>query len=72
MPSIDRDFADEPARLETAAPHPEEMKATIDLRIGRALALTATARATPAGLVATAMLVAAIVVPSVWLMRSRR
>ena len=72
MPSIDRDFADEPTRLETAAPHPEEMKATIDLRIGRALALTATARATPAGLVATAMLVAAIVVPSVWLMRSRR
>jgi len=55
-----------------AAPHPEEMKATVDLAIGRSVAIKATARATPAGLVAAALLVATILVPAIWLTRARR
>ena len=56
---------------ETAAPHPEEMKATVDLRIGDAVSITATARATPAGLVAAALLISAILIPLAWLARGR-
>ena len=51
--------------------HPEEMRARIDLRIGEAVALKATARATPAGLVAVAVPMGAILVPAVWLARAR-
>ncbi|MBN8909425.1 MAG: hypothetical protein J0H14_22230 [Alphaproteobacteria bacterium] len=54
----------------SAAPHPEEMRVTVDLRIGSA-SFRATARTTPAGLAATALLVAAILVPSLWLLRGR-
>ena len=50
---------------ETAAPHPEEMKATFDLAIGNAVSVKATVRTTPAGLVAAALLTAAILLPSV-------
>ena len=42
----------------TAAAHPEEMKATVDLTIGNAVSVKATFRTTPAGLVAAAMLTA--------------
>ena len=55
----------------TAAPHPEEMKATIGFVVGRSVAFKASARATPAGLVATALLMTAIFVPLVLLARER-
>ena len=55
----------------TAAPHPEEMKATVDLAIGGAISVRATARATPAGLATAALLVAAVLIPLVWLASSR-
>ena len=48
---------------ETAAPHPEEMKATIDLVIGRCVSIKLTARATPAGLASAAVLISAIFAP---------
>jgi hypothetical protein len=47
----------------TAAPHPEEMRATVRLRIGSSVSLDATARATPAGLIAVGLVITAIVVP---------
>ena len=57
---------------QTAAPHPEEMKATVSLRIGHSISLTATARATPAGLVAAALLISAILIPLVRLAGDRK
>ncbi len=47
----------------TAAPHPEEMRATVRFRIGNSVSLDATARATPAGLIAVGLLITAIAVP---------
>jgi hypothetical protein len=44
----------------TAAPHPEEMKARVKLRIGSNVILQATARTTPAGLVSAGIAVASI------------
>ena len=58
-------------RSDTAAPHPEEMRAAVDLTIGKSVSLKATARATPAGLAAAALLIAAILVPVAWLARAR-
>ena len=55
----------------TAAPHPEEMKATVHFAAGRWMVFDASARATPAGLVATALLVTALFVPLVVLARDR-
>jgi hypothetical protein len=49
----------------------EEMRATLDVAIGKSVSITATARATLAGLVAAALPVAAILVPVVLLSRSR-
>ncbi|GJD51257.1 hypothetical protein OPKNFCMD_4010 [Methylobacterium crusticola] len=56
---------------ESAAPHPEEMTATVDLRVREFVVLKASARATPAGLVAVAVLVTAILAPAAWLARTR-
>ncbi len=56
---------------EAAITHPEEMQATVDLRIGNAVSIKATARATPAGLVAAALVISAVVIPLVWLFRTR-
>ena len=47
----------------TAAAHPEEMRATVRFRIGNSVSLDATARATPAGLIAVGLLVTAIALP---------
>jgi hypothetical protein len=47
----------------TAAPHAEEMRATVRLRIGTLASLDATASATPAGLIAVGLLIAAIALP---------
>ncbi|MEJ0066709.1 MAG: hypothetical protein WDM85_15890 [Caulobacteraceae bacterium] len=56
---------------ETAAPHPEEMKASVHLQLGNLISLRATARATPAGIVSAALLLAALVGASAWVSRSR-
>jgi hypothetical protein len=56
----------------TAAPHPEGMRTTIDLRVGKFVSLNVTARATPAGLAAVALIVAAALIPVVWLTKGRR
>ena len=58
-------------RSDTAAPHPEEMRAAVDLTIGKSVSIKATARATPAGLATAALLVAAVLVPMAWLARAR-
>jgi hypothetical protein len=47
----------------TAAPHPEEMKGTVSLNIGKWVSVTATGRATPAGFAFAALLACAILVP---------
>ncbi len=57
---------------ETALPHPEEMNARVELRIGNAVSVQATARATPAGLVAGGLLVAAILLSAACLIRVAR
>jgi hypothetical protein len=55
---------------ETAAPHPEEMKATVDFSIGNAVSIRASVRTTPAGVVAAALLAAAVLSPTVSLAKS--
>jgi hypothetical protein len=55
---------------ETAAPHPEEMKAGFDLTIGNTVSIKASFRTTPAGLLATAILAAAILLPTVSLAKA--
>jgi hypothetical protein len=57
---------------ETALPHPEEMNARVELRIGNAVSVQATARATPAGLVAAGLLVASILLSAAYLVRASR
>ncbi|TPG60352.1 hypothetical protein EAH89_02930 [Roseomonas nepalensis] len=52
--------------------HPEEMRAELELRLGPAGTLRATARATPAGLVAAGVLIAAILLSAAALLRARR
>jgi hypothetical protein len=47
------------------------MRARVELRIGQAVAVKATVRATPAGLMAVAVLMGAILVPTLWLARGR-
>ena len=49
--------------MSTAAPHPEEMKGTVALNIGKWVSVTATGRATPAGFVCAALLACAVLVP---------
>ena len=52
------------AASETAAPHPEEMKATLDLAVGNVLSVKAAVRTTPVGLAAAALLAAAVLLPA--------
>ncbi len=58
--------------FETAAPHPEEMKGTVTFKLGSMASVTATGRATPAGLISAALLACAILVPLVLLGRRHR
>ncbi len=60
------------AEVSTALPHPEEMKASVDVRISSAVTISASARATPAGLVSAALLTCAALVPLVLLARHFR
>lgn len=55
----------------TAAPHPEEMKGTVSLRLGNWLSLTVSGRATPAGLVCAALLAGAVTIPLARALRGR-
>jgi hypothetical protein len=56
----------------TGTSHPEELRATMELRITDYVTLRTTARATPAGLVSAALLLSAILIPVMWGVRSRR
>jgi hypothetical protein len=49
-----------------APPHPEEMSATVEVRISNVVSVKATARATPAGLVAVALVLASVLIPLAW------
>ncbi len=51
--------------------HPEEMRASLNLRISKKIRLSATARATPAGIVAGAIALSALTVPLIWITRRR-
>jgi hypothetical protein len=55
----------------TASAHPEELRATMELRITDYVTLRTTARATPAGLMSVALLLSAILIPVMWGARSR-
>ena len=58
--------------MTTAAPHPEEMRAEAELRVRGDTVLRATARATPAGLIALGALVSAILLSTAALVRAAR
>jgi hypothetical protein len=53
-------------------PHPEEMKAEVELRIGDRTVVMATARTTPAGLVSVGVMVAAILLSVAALVHTAR
>lgn len=56
-----------------AAPyHPEEMKVTWDLKIGRSITLQGTARWTPAGVVTAGIAASAVLLALAAVMRARR
>lgn len=59
------------AESPTAAPHPEEMKGTIRIAVGKA-SLTISGRATPAGLICAALLTCAVLIPITRMLTSRR
>ncbi|MCW8085597.1 hypothetical protein [Sabulicella glaciei] len=59
------------ATLPTAIPHPEEMRAELDLRFGSAT-IHATARTTPAGIIAVGVLVSSILLSTAVLVRAAR
>ena len=55
----------------TAAVHPEELRATVELRVGQLISIKARTRTTPAGLVTVALLISAILIPLVWRGKAR-
>lgn len=57
--------------IETAAPHPEEMKAEFQLRLGDLASLRVSARATPAGILSAALFLAVFAGASARLLRAR-
>ena len=64
--------ASDPAGPEPTPTHPEEMKAVYDVRIGKWVTLQGSARITPAGMVATGIAVAAILLATAALVRASR
>lgn len=52
--------------------HPEEMKATWDLKVGKTISLQGTARWTPAGVVTAGIAASAILLALAAVMRARR
>lgn len=62
-----------PRTTDTDIPsHPEEMKATYDLRIGKFISLQGSARITPAGIVTTGITVALVALAVSLLSSDRR
>lgn len=57
--------------VSTAAPHPEEMNASVDFQLGNYASFRASARATPAGFVTAAILFASIAATSALIYRWR-
>ena len=55
-----------------AVQHPEEMKSTVELRIGNAVLLKAAARATPAGVIGVGIALSLAVLAFSALARARR
>lgn len=53
-----------------ASTHPEGIKATVDLRLGDRVHLNATVRTTPAGLVATGLMVSSILMAVAFVVRA--
>lgn len=75
MPPMDDRAAQTLGQAASAPTHPEEMKASVDLRIGNSVSLQATARTTPAGLISAGIMASAIVLAVttlVWAVRRRR
>jgi hypothetical protein len=73
MPSETSPVDPDPERVaapSTVAPHPEEMKGTVTFSLGNWASMTATGRATPAGLICAAALACAVLIPV--LMTGRR
>jgi hypothetical protein len=64
MPAMQEPITQTEGQAESAPVHPEEIRASVDLRIGKNVALKATVRTTPAGLVTAGVMVAAIVLSS--------
>lgn len=62
----------ERAEQSQGAPHPEEMRASVTLRLGGDRVLEAEARTTPAGIVAVGVAVAAILASTAVLVRAAR
>jgi hypothetical protein len=52
--------------------HPEEMKGTVEFKLGNFATMTATGRTTPAGLIGAAVLVSAVLIPLAMMIRRRR
>lgn len=53
-------------------PHPQEMKSTVELRIGRVISFQAVARTTPAGVVSVGIALSLAVLAFSALARARR
>jgi hypothetical protein len=72
MPAMQEPITQTEGQAESAPVHPEEIRASVDLRIGKNVALKATVRTTPAGLVTAGVMVAAIVLSITVLVRAMR
>jgi hypothetical protein len=72
MPAMQEPITQTEGQAESAPVHPEEIRASVDLRIGKNVALKATVRTTPAGLVTAGVMVAAIVLSITVLVRAIR
>jgi len=66
-------MTDEPDGQTPATPyHPEEMRATWDLKVGKSITLQGTARWTPAGVVTAGIAASAVLLSISALVRARR
>jgi hypothetical protein len=52
--------------------HPEEMKGTVEFKLGNLATVTATGRTTPVGLIGAAALASAVLIPLAMMIRRRR
>ena len=52
--------------------HPEEMRGTVEFKLGNLATITAAGRTTPAGLIGAAVLVSVVLIPLAMMIRRRR